>query len=52
VALEALVMKVGSCESIASPVDSTLYQPGDEYFGQHTAARVFLCPTPYDASQS
>ncbi len=51
-ALRALVTKVGSCESIEPPVDSTLYQPGDECFRQHPEARVFLCPTPYDASQS
>ena len=51
-ALRGLVTKVGSCQPIEAPGDSALYQPGDECFRQHPEARVFLCPTPYDATQS
>lgn len=51
-ALRGLVMKVGSCQPIEPPGDSTLYQVGDECFRQHADARVFLCPTPYEPTQS
>lgn len=46
-ALRGLTLKVGSCQPIAPPADSPLYQPGDECYRQHETARVFLCPRPW-----
>jgi hypothetical protein len=51
-ALPGLLTNLGSCQPIDPPRDSALYWPGDECFRQHAEARVFLCSTPSDATQS